>query len=50
MGILAAAGAIGGCSGSSVHEVEKPTLEKGNRKRLDTISEKAEQAAQKKKR
>ncbi len=49
MGTLAVAGSIVGCSDSAPTKLEEPTLQKGNRKRLDSlIKEKADKAAEKK--
>jgi hypothetical protein len=46
--MAAVVGAICGCGEPGMNQVEKPTLEKGNRKRLDPLLENAERAAQKK--
>lgn len=50
MAMFAAAGSAAGCGDSgSVNKVETPTVSVGNRKRLDSMQDKASEAAAKKK-
>jgi hypothetical protein len=48
-GLLATACGVAGCGEPGVIQVEKPAVEKGARRRLDMLKEKADQAATKKK-
>jgi hypothetical protein len=42
MGLIAAAFGVAGCGEPTVTQVEKPAVEKGARKRLDSLIEKKE--------
>jgi hypothetical protein len=49
VGLIAGLGCVVGCGGEDEPSVMTPTLEKGNRKRLDGIIKKAPEAPAKKK-